>query len=195
MQGFRDVEIYPLRPDLARARRLALSDSRFGVLYTCNLPFCVRQATIVTRNLNAIGIGLVVERFPILELLERLGRRREPFDVAITPGWFADFLDPAQYLNVLLDGRTIEAEQNVNFSYFDDDAYVRRLARIERLAGVRRVLAYGELDVETARDSAPLIAYANATRLDLFSERVGCQAYNPAYGMSLAALCLRKTTG
>jgi ABC-type oligopeptide transport system substrate-binding subunit len=196
MPGFQDVVIYPLTPDLRRARPLVGDrQPRSGVLYACNLPFCARQAAIVARNLRKIGIGLAVRQFAIPELIERLGRRDEPYDVAISPGWFADFLDPAQYLNFLLDGRTIRAEQNVNFAYFADQAYVRKLARIETLTGVRRVLAYGELDVETARDSAPLIAYANATSLDLFSERVGCQAYNPAYGMSLAALCLRKASG
>jgi hypothetical protein len=39
---------------------------------------------------------------------------------------------------------------------------------------------------------SPVIAYATGTTREFFSARVGCQAFNPVYGLDLAALCLRR---
>ncbi len=62
--GFTDAHIYPLRPDLATARRLAGKTHRSAVLYTCNLSPCDQQAQIITANLATIGVDVQVERFP-----------------------------------------------------------------------------------------------------------------------------------
>jgi hypothetical protein len=66
----------------------------------------------------------------------------------------------------------------------------RKLARAARLSGLKRYLTYGKLDLDLARDAAPLAAYGNATSDDLFSARIGCQTYG-FYDMDIAALCLR----
>ena len=42
------------------------------------------------------------------------------------------------------------------------------------------------------RTAAPLVAIANLTTRDFFSARVGCQLYQPVYGVDLAALCARR---
>jgi ABC-type transport system substrate-binding protein len=44
LQGFRDVRIYPMSPDLARARALAGPRRRRVVLYTGGYPSHVRMA-------------------------------------------------------------------------------------------------------------------------------------------------------
>ena len=54
-----------------------------------------------------------------------------------------------------------------------------------------RYLAYGKLDVDTNRNSAPLVPIGNPLSQDFFSARIGCQVYQPVYGMDLAALCIR----
>jgi hypothetical protein len=36
-----------------------------------------------------------------------------------------------------------------------------------------------------------MLAFANETARDFFSARVGCQIYQPVYGIDLAALCIR----
>lgn len=48
----------------------------------------------------------------------------------------------------------------------------------------------GQLDVDLARDAAPLVAFDNLTEHDFYSARIGCQTFG-IYGMDLAALCLR----
>jgi YVTN family beta-propeller protein len=181
--GFTDARVYPMTPDLAAARRMAGNTKRRAVLYTCNLSPCDQQAQIITANLAAIGIDVHVESFTTVELFTRLSRKNEPFDLATT-GWVADYADPSQFLNLLLLSGAI--------STFDDPMYRRKLTAAARLSGPARYLAYGKLDVDLARNAAPLAAIGNASVRDFFSARVGCQIFNPVYGMDLAALCIRK---
>jgi hypothetical protein len=75
---------------------------------------------------------------------------------------------------------------------FDDPAYRRRLAAAARLSGPERYLTYGQLDLDLARDAAPLAAFDNLAGHDFYSARIGCQTFG-IYGMDLAALCIRRT--
>ena len=52
--------------------------------------------------------------------------------------------------------------------------------------------AYRSLSVELARDAARWVAYASATSRDFLSARMGCQTFQPVYGIDLAALCTRR---
>jgi hypothetical protein len=36
-----------------------------------------------------------------------------------------------------------------------------------------------------------LVALASPTNRDFFSARIGCEVYQPVYGIDLAALCVR----
>jgi hypothetical protein len=68
--------------------------------------------------------------------------------------------------------------------------YAHRLAAAARLAGPERYLTYGKLDLDLARNGAPLAAFGNLSSFDFFSARIGCQTFG-FYGMDLAALCVR----
>ena len=48
-----------------------------------------------------------------------LGTKGVDFDIA-RAGWCADYFDPFDYINVLLDGRSIQDANNVNFAYFNN---------------------------------------------------------------------------
>ena len=73
----------------------------------------------------------------------------------------------------------------------DDPSYQRQASAASKLTGPPRYLAYGKLDVDTARNSAPWVPIGNLISHDFFSARIGCQVYQPVYGMDLAALCIR----
>ena len=87
-------------------------------------------------------------------------------------------------LNTLLDG-------SAGIPALHDPAYQRRLAAAAQLSGPERYLTYGALDLDLARNAAPLAAYGNASSHDFFSARIGCQTYG-IYGMDLAALCIKR---
>ena len=180
--GYRHVNIYPLTPDVAKARRLAGGKLRTAVFYTCDHSPCDRMAQIVKTDLAAIGIDVQVKTFPIDALFTRVGRKGEPFDLAWNE-WVADYPDPDNFLNLLLQGGPLPT--------FDDPTSKRKLADAARLSGPARYLAYGKLDADLARNAAPLVVYGNMLSYDFFSARMGCQIYQPVYGMDIATLCIR----
>jgi YVTN family beta-propeller protein len=181
--GFRHAHAYPITPDVVKARKLARGGQRTAVLYTCNSSPCPEQAQIIKTDLAAIGLQVQIKTFPFETYFTTLGKPREPFDLA-WDGWLPDYIDPAAMLNSLLADSTFGPT-------FDDPAYRRRLATASRLSGPERYLTYGRLDLELARDAAPLAAFDNLSDDDFFSARIGCQTYG-IYGMDLAALCIRR---
>jgi len=188
--GARDARVYPLDgPDLRRARRLAGGGQRTAAMYTPNLSPWREEAEIIRRNLEPLGIEVVVKEFAIGDYFTRITRRGEPFDLAVS-GYSFGSTDPAQILT-LFDGRLIRANQSQNASFFDDPAFNRKLDAATMLSGARRYREYNRLAFELARDHAPAAAFATTASRDFFSTRIGCQVYQPVFGISLAALCLR----
>jgi hypothetical protein len=98
--------------------------------------------------------------------------------------------DPVNFLS-RLDGRTIAPKGNVNLAYFDQPGYNRRLDAAAALPPPARELALGRLDARVARTDAPWAAVANESAHDFFSDRVGCEVFQPIFGMSVGALCTR----
>jgi peptide/nickel transport system substrate-binding protein len=190
LPGFVNARIYPLyKPNLARARALARGHTRGGklVLYTGTRPGHLEQAQIVKQELARIGIDVVVKAFPPPVLFKKLATPGEPFDM----GWigFVTFEpDPVSML-FLFDGSTIGTAPNQNYSYFDEPRFNRLFRKASLLTGEARYRAYGELDVELARDAAPAVAYGVDNVLTLVSARAGCVIVNPY--LDVAAVCLK----
>jgi YVTN family beta-propeller protein len=183
MPGYRNEQLYPPTPDLVKARQLANGDGRTAVLYTCNLPVCEEQAQIVKTDLAAIGLRVQIKTFPTATLFPSLATPGEPFDLAWA-SWVTDFPDPYGMLNVLLENSSVIQPT------FDDPTYQGELARAARLSGPARYLTYGKLDLNLARNGAPLLAFGNPSTHDFFSARIGCQTFG-FYDTDVAALCLR----
>jgi YVTN family beta-propeller protein len=193
MPGFRDVRLYPLRSDLRTARRLAREAGggrHRAVLYACEGCGGI-AARALTRELAAIGIDIVIKEVPFPKLAAALTTPAAPFDIAFA-AWGADYADPAAFLNALFGGRTTGPSSTGGRSYFVNRAYVRRLAAAARLTGQQRYLAYARLDADLARVAVPAVALAVGVQLDFFSRRIGCQIYNPIFGIDLGALCIRR---
>ena len=191
--GFRDAEIYPSRPDVARARQLAGwspgDPMRSGVLYCSNRSPAPQQCQIVQANLRNIGLEMEIKLFPRATQFELAGRRGEPFDMTLE-GWHVDYYDPFNVL-FLLDGTTLGPANNRNFAYFNDPGYNDRIHAANQLNGDARATAFGDLDLDIAQNAAPWAPFGVPNDRHFFSKRLGCQTYVPAFGISLGALCLR----
>jgi ABC-type transport system substrate-binding protein/DNA-binding SARP family transcriptional activator len=184
--GAIDADLYPVDgPDLARAKRVAGRVHVTAIMYTPNQPPWQQEAQIIRRNLKPLGIDVEVKQFTIDDYFTRLARIGEPFDLALASVYFGS-TDPAQILGAF-DGRTH------NPSSFNDPAFNRKLAAVTRLSGAKRYRAAGRLALELGRDSAPSAAIAAIASRDFFSARIGCQVYQPVYGMDLAALCVGRS--
>jgi YVTN family beta-propeller protein len=185
LAGYSDVRIYPLRPEVATARRLARRHAGATVvLYTCDRSPCAEQAQILRTDLAAIGLRLEVEAFPDETLAHKLATPGEPFDMA-WEGWLPNYMDPDAFLNALI-------ASDATVPSLADPAYRARLAAAARLSGPRRYLTYARLDADLARHAAPLVAFGNLSAHVLLSARMGCEVQQPIYGIDLAALCLNR---
>jgi ABC-type transport system substrate-binding protein len=190
--GFRAVSIYPLRADLKKARALARGHlrSRIAVLYTRDDPAAVLRAQIVKQDLRRIGLHVEIKVFAGDVLLEKITRRGTPFDIA-DYGWFADYPEPGDFVEALVDGRGIRARDNSDTAYFDNASYDRKLAGASRLGGAARYRAFGALDVEIMRRAAPYAPYATPLQVVFVSKRVGCVVRHPYFLPDYAAFCLK----
>jgi ABC-type transport system substrate-binding protein len=183
------LKVYPLTPDLAKARLLmaqAHVRRATAVLYTLSDFPHPEQAQIVKDDLAKIGIKVNIQTFSSDIFFARLVTPGAPFDLAYD-GWFEGYPDPDDFLNGLLD-------DSANGPTFADPVAQRRLAAAARLSGPQRYLTYGALDIDLVRDAAPLAAFANGSVHDFFSPRIGCQNFG-IYGMDLDALCTRPASG
>jgi len=188
MPGYRAAHVYPLTPNLAKARQLITAAHAAGstaVLYTLDYPAASEQAQIVKNDLARIGLRVQIHTFGDNRYWTLLGTPGAPFDLAYT-GWEADYPDPDDFLNFLLAGGTYGPPLR-------DPVAQRELAAAARLSGPERYLTYGALDLDLARNVAPLAAFGNQASHDFFSDRIGCQTFG-IYGMDLAALCTRASS-
>jgi ABC-type transport system substrate-binding protein len=197
LPGYQDVHPYPVKyPDLAKARALANGHTGSGkaVMYVSDrVPcVCLGHAQVVQYALKQIGIDVQLKLFPTNIREAKISTRGEPFDLAnlrLDVAW----VDPYQYVDLLLDGRKIQATGNTNRSYFNSSHYNRLMDRAARLSGQARYDAYGKLAVDIARDAAPMATYIQRKTRFFVSSRVGCVRATGAamHGLDLAGLCLR----
>ena len=170
--GAVDYQVYPLKgPDLRTAKRLAGHVHATAIMYTPNLPPWVQEAQVVRRDLAPLGIDVEVKEFPIGDFFARIGRRGEPFDLAVSGYSFSP--DPVQGLTAF-DGSKIRRIGNNDFSYFDDPAFNRELEAAAKLSGPKRYRAYARLELELERQLVPAAAVRDRCepRLLLRTDRV-----------------------
>jgi peptide/nickel transport system substrate-binding protein len=193
IQGVQSQNLYPVKgADVTTARKLAAGHTRDGkaVLYTCTKAACTTAAQILQYNLKQIGVDLDVQTYATPVQIAKMGTKGEPFDIG-WHGWSADYADPYDFLNVLLDGKNIGPTNNNNLAYFDDAKFQKKLDAAARLTGDARYKAYGQLDIDLASHAAPWAAWSNANARIFVSSKVGCYTYNPVYGTDLTQLCLK----
>jgi ABC-type oligopeptide transport system substrate-binding subunit len=193
LSAFKDWSLYPLNgPDYKKASALAKGHLRDGKakLWTFSISFGPNVAQVVAFDLKKIGIETAVTAFDPVVLREKAGRRGADYDIMVA-GWSADYPDPFNFLNRLLSGNTIKDTNNVNFSYFDEPRWNRRMVEAAKLFGRTRDLRYALLDRDLMAKAAPIAPYLASNARIFVSARVGCFTYQSVYGTDLAALCLR----
>jgi peptide/nickel transport system substrate-binding protein len=190
--GFRDARITTrTSSDVRRAKSLASGHTRDGkaIFYVPNFPPPLALAQLARRQLAEIGLDVQLRPVPFhltnAGYLGPLGAPGEAWDIAIML-WTPDYIDPYAYVNRLLDARFIGG---TNLSRFDSSKYNRLMRQAARLEGAERYRRYGELDVDLARNAAPLVPVEFFDEPTLVSKRVGCIVLRPV--LDLTAACLK----
>jgi ABC-type oligopeptide transport system substrate-binding subunit len=189
LPGASRSSVYPLSPNVSRARELLHGFRGTVVLYACKSPDCTATARIVRANLAQLGISVRVNQFD-----DPYGEAQKPgssYDILVS-AWFYDWPDPYEVLNIFLDPtgfRPFWAPQPLRIPA----SYRRALEQAALLRGQSRVTAYRQLALKLERNVAPFAAYSTPVLPEFFSARIGCRVEQPIIGaVDIGTLCIRK---
>ena len=193
MPGFKNWKIYPTgKPNLAKAKSLNPKKCASTVFYGSTSPVSIAIMQLVKNDLSKIGINTTLKTFPFAVRIAKEGHRGEPFDLDLQ-AWGADYPDPVDFIDILLDGRNIQAENNNNNSYFNHVGFNNRMRDAGRISNLsKRYAAWAAIDRDVMKQQAPLAPLFFRTVREFTSKRVGCYSYQPIYAvMNFNAVCLK----
>jgi ABC-type oligopeptide transport system substrate-binding subunit len=192
LPGFKDWNLYPLKgSNYAKANALAKGNTRGGkcAFWTFNSSFGPTVAQVVQFNLAKIGLNCEITPLDRVVESTRAGVKGAQYDLLLN-GWGADYPDPYDFVNILLSGTSIQPENNVNLSYFNEARWNKRMAAAAKMAGQARYNSYAQIDRDLMTQAAPLAPYIDTNARLFVSKRVGCFVYSQVYGVDLGAACL-----
>ena len=181
--GYRKVDPYP-GPDLPRARRLVDVAGATGSKVTV-WGYNTEPSPSVTKYLAAVlrSLGFQVrERFlDKAVFLDTVDDRRTRAQIGYAR-WQQDFPDGVDYYDLLLNGRNITAQGNLNYSYMNDPRLNRMIDDAREIADpAARAAAWAGVE-RAALSLAPWAPFANTVRTDVTSPRVNGYVYQQTFG-------------
>ena len=190
--GIYDQRLYPIAgAEPAKARSLAGGACGNVNLWYATGPVGTPQAAIVQYNLEQMGCNVTTKPFVGYAIYGAAGVKGADFDAMLT-GWYQDYADGYDFFHVLLDGRSIQASNNNNLAYFNQPAVNARIDAGNKLTGAARSMAWGELDIYTMKNYAPLAPIDNSNDRDFLGPNTAGYQVPSAWGaMDLGALYLR----
>jgi ABC-type transport system substrate-binding protein len=193
MPGYQAANIYPTKaPNIGMAKKL-YSGGGHATIYVRARAYQLVQGQIFQYNLKQIGIDSDVQQLATAVFYAKAGTKGEKFDAAIG-GWGWDYPDPYDFMNVFFDGNNIHDTNNNNLSYFNVPSVNKQLEKAASLTGDARYSAYGNLDIEIAKDYAPHANLYHPSQPSFFSARMDpkCYIFQPIYGRpDLGAECFK----
>jgi peptide/nickel transport system substrate-binding protein len=201
MPGVRPAALYPNKPNLSRANKLAskasLANKKINLWFRSSGSTNPAQGQIVRRDLIRLGFksdNIEMRGFSGGDIYDAMGVRGNTADMGTSMGWCQDYPDPYDFINILLYGPTIQAENNVNYSYFNQGKWNKKMAAAAKLVGPARLKAYGALDVDLMKNAAPVASERTYNSRYVFSNRVNPKSlvYQGVYeDWSIPALALK----
>jgi len=171
--GSLGTQPYPLRRNLAKAKSLgAGGGAKLIYFYQSAGSVGPKQYQVALRDLSDLGYNVEGRGFAGFNIYEAAGTKGSAHDVVGQVGWCQDYPDPYDFINVLMDGTKIQAENNVNIAYFNVGKYNRKMQRAARLTGKARYRAYGKLDIDITKNAAPWAAMGDSTNQFFYSSKV-----------------------
>ena len=140
MQGYKQVGIYPIKVTsgtVKTAKKLASGNLRGGkaVMWSSNRGVAPLQAQLIQYNLKQMGLDAEIKLLPrATQFTEAGNSKTATYDLTIER-WGADYADPYDFLNILLDGNQITNSQHNNYSYFNVAKYNKQMLAASLLIG------------------------------------------------------------
>jgi peptide/nickel transport system substrate-binding protein len=196
--GWRNVTIY--KSNLQTAKKLAkghFKSGKINVGYRSSGTINPAQAQIVRRDLIRLGFkagNINMKPYSGADIYDVMGKRNTDIDIGVSMGWCSDYPDPYDWINILLYGKSIQAENNVNYSYFNSPKWNKRMESAARLVGPKRLTVYGQLDLDIMKQAAPMAVERTYNNRYIFSNRINPKSliYQGIYqDWSIPALALK----
>ena len=176
LAGYKDIKVYPIKgADYAKAKQLASQAGGLQGRHAVHGQHArsgQNLAQVFKYNLSQIGCNVNVKLFQGFQIYIAAGTKGEPFD-AVFAGWFADYADPYDFIDILLNGENIHEANNNNLAYFNNPAVNKQMSAANALTGDKRYAAYQALDLNITKNYAPWAAYENRNTREFISARIG----------------------
>jgi ABC-type oligopeptide transport system substrate-binding subunit len=184
IDGYKPINSYPIKgANYTRGKALAAQAGgcKDVTLYSGNTAVGQNLAQVFKYNLSQIGCNVNVKLFQGFQIYIAAGTKGEPFD-AVFAGWFADYADPYDFIDILLNGTNIHEANNNNLAYFNNAGVEKAMAAANALTGDKRAAAYAALDKSITNNFAPWAAYENRNTREFVSARTGGFLFQAAHG-------------
>jgi ABC-type oligopeptide transport system substrate-binding subunit len=182
--GYKDIKVYPIKgadPTKGKALAAKAGGCKDVTLYSGNTAVGQNLAQVFKYNLTQIGCNVTVKLFQGFQIYIAAGTKGEPFD-AVFAGWFADYADPYDFIDILLNGQNIHESNNNNLAYFNNASVEKAMGAANALSGDKRYSAYQKLDLGITKNYAPWAAYENRKTREFVSSRMGGFLFQAAHG-------------
>jgi len=196
--GWRSVKLY--NRNISKAKSLAkghFKNGKITVGYRTNSTANQNQYQIVRQDLINLGFNpnnITAKGYSGGNLYTAMGTKGTDIDLGVSMGWCSDYPDPYDWLNILLYGGNIQAENNNNYSYMNIAKWNKKMASAARLVGPKRLKVYGQLDLDIMNQVAPMAVERTFNNRYFFSNRVNPKGliYQGIYqDWSIPALALK----
>jgi ABC-type transport system substrate-binding protein len=184
--GYKPFHAYSIKgADVAKAKQVggsAISSAKEVQFLHTTTPTATQRAQVAEYNLRQAGFQVKDVPTPATTFYQVVGAKDTSYNFTSSGGWCADFFDPYDYLNVIFDGRYIQANNNVFYSYFNNASFNKQLDQAAALSGSARAAAYAKLDQELMTKYAPVVPWVILTDHFFVSARVHNFIYSSFYG-------------
>jgi ABC-type transport system substrate-binding protein len=185
--GYKAYNAYPIKgANVAKAKQVGGS----GIASAPSINFVhttsrtsVNRAQLAEFNLKQAGFTTTDVPTPSTNFYQVVGTKGTTYNMTSNGGWCADYFDPYDYLNVLFDGRNIQAANNVGYSYFNNASFNAGLDHAASLSGAARSAAYAKLDQDLMVKYAPVVPYVISTNRYFTGTRVHNWIYSTYLGL------------
>jgi len=186
IDGYKPVGTYPLKgANYPKAKTLAsqAGGCKDVTVYTGNTATGQNLAQVFKYNLSQIGCNVTIKLFQGFQIYIAAGTKGEAFDAAMV-GWFADYADPYDFVDILLNGDNVHEANNNNLAYLNVPALNKQMKAANALTGDKRGAAYAALDKSITNNYAPWAAYENRNTREFISARTGGYLFQAAHGQA-----------
>jgi peptide/nickel transport system substrate-binding protein len=195
LQGYKNASLFPLRPDLTKAKSQLKNKTLNVTLFEGGSDIRKARAAALQAQLKRAGINVNITQLATGVMYKRCATKSEAASGSMDMcdvGWVADYPDPFDFVDVLLNGNNIHDTNNNNYAYLNNAKYNSLMNNANKLVGPKRYSAYGNLDIAITKNVVPNAYWINFNNRDFIGPSTGCWTFQPIYASPDFTLLCKK---